>query len=175
MSLVEAQCSQFTSDEMSQYSRKALLSGNADDPLLRQALSLSGKPSSEARAAALAEIFAAADPLVLDELGLRLAITAVDGRSAFQFDGTIWGVNDPSPLPAALYLVPCEFGLPCSETDPLLALGCVTGGPCFGSREERVKVEMSAGDKARFDEVLQLRDRIVVAIRRGEVYRFVHN
>jgi hypothetical protein len=173
MAIVESQCSQFTEEEFLKYSRNELLSGRTEDPLLLQTLSLNAKLSKESRVESLLKIFSSSDPLVLAELGLRLLIITDQGKAALYFDGVYYPLNTPSPLVAALYLVPCEFGMPCGHDDLMLALGCVEGGPCFASRLERARIEMSNGDESQFEQAIRLRDAIVGAIRRRDVAQFV--
>jgi hypothetical protein len=173
ISLIQSQCSQFSEEELTSFSRSSLLASGDGDPLLRQSVSLGARPSRETKVSALREVFDRADPNVLDELGIRLSLVTHNGSAAIYFDGAYFPIASDPPIVAAYYLVACEFGMPCADDDSTLGLGCITGGMCYGSRLHRVQIEMAKNDTARLGQIIVYRDAIVAAIRAGDVSKFV--
>ena len=130
-----------------------------NDPLL-------GLLESPDDAARLAATLAHPDPLLLDELGSRLL-------AGHPFDGETFQDEEAGRrLDAALYLLPCDFGLVCDEGDPSVWMACLRGEGCHASRAAQVTAQQAGGDATRYAATEALRDRLRDAIQSGAVARF---
>ncbi len=135
-----------------------------DDPLLRRLEQGDAAPDWPAA------VLARPDPLLLEELGLRLL--ARQGES-YVFDGERFDTDDSRRLiEAALHLLPCDFGLACDGRDPEVWLACLRGEACHGSRAEQVWAEEAGRDPTRYAAITAWRTRLREAIRAGAVERF---
>ena len=129
------------------------------DPLL-------GLLESTDDAARLAATLARPDPLLLDELGARL----LGGQP---FDGETFQDDEAGRrLDAALYLLPCDFGLVCDERDPSVWMACLRGEGCHSDRAAQVMAQLAGGDGVRYAAIEALRARLREAIQSREVARF---
>ena len=173
---LQARCAQFTEDELAKLSgRSSFASQNAkDDPLIGslQALIEAGS-KTDMRTKAVAEILRLSDPLVLDDIGMRLSI-ATGTKGAYLFlDGQKYPIKEEPALAAAFYLLPCGLGLACDSSDPLLSLRCVTGQGCYANRFEVVKSEMSGRFGEKYPDILTAYYKLVAALQAGDASRFV--
>jgi len=174
---LRARCAQFTEEEYGKYSRRALLRKNeGDDPLMASVIRLieAGQAGvTPARTEATKAVVLAADPLVMDSVGMALALYGSPRGSYLYFDGDKQPINRDPPLAAAFYLLPCGLGLACDTTDPGLAIQCVQANQCYADRFERVRKEMTSGSAARYEETLRLYQAMLAAVAGGEFWRFI--
>ena len=164
MQQLRAACAQFTPAELAAGANVVSNAGADADPLL----ALVGTSPADDRAQ-LRRVLARPDPLVLQELGPRLALHTASGQQAYWFDGQRVAPDIAEP---ALALLPCAFGLPCDESDPDVWMPCLQGIACATSRTELVLQQAAAGDATRREQILALSRRMAQAVRAADVERF---
>jgi len=114
------------------------------------------------------------DPLLIDEIGLRLILqTRNEGQSSkksFRLDGKdipLKGSGTDVDAGLALTLVPCKLGLRCDSTEFATAIQCATGGDCDDGRGDALRKAFENNQKAPADLFVrtdQLADRIANAL-----------
>ncbi|QDQ27694.1 hypothetical protein FNU76_15795 [Chitinimonas arctica] len=120
---------------------------------------------------------ASQDPEALRNLSLAMISKEnSDGQSSVAyFDGRWW--SDDAKLFDAASLAYCEFGASCKiESDLRLMGDCILGGSCYASKIETVRLAGASGEPLtpeEMKEVLELRDRIVKAIRNKDMAAFI--
>jgi hypothetical protein len=172
---LQSRCGQFTDDELVGHSVAALMrneDGKQDAASqLSDRLRESAEGSEEQRLA-LKAVLDWRDPLVLDELGPRLALHYdVEGIYLF-FRGQRYLLSEDPPLLGAFYLLPCAFGMPCGDNDMDLAAQCVAGTGCYKDRFERARAE-TANDPQRYRALIRAYEDLAAAIRAGDVDAFM--
>jgi hypothetical protein len=173
-------CSQLTPEDFERYSRKRLLADplSGDDILAAKSklftMATVVKPDQEMRDAATKEILATNDPVLMDELGLRLLTHHRNGKGAVvYFAGIEYPVSSEPAIAAAIYLLPCSLGLDCSSNEPGLALECISGAGCHESRFTKVLTEIAGGDKQKYAEILRYQQELAEAIKNKNYEKFI--
>ena len=174
---LQARCGQLTSEDHATYAGRKLLGAtdHGSDVLVAASHEFSKALSSgiDDRKTAVRRILELRDPLLLDDVGMRLSLYGGSDGSYLYFDGTKYFVrNDPS-IAAAYYLLPCGLGLDCGNADPELAMRCVVGTGCYSSRFDLVRAEMAGGSEQKNEKILSMYRALVSAVQAGEVHRFV--
>lgn len=165
---LQEQCSPFTAEELD--SLRMRTTDPPDDPLVKAyrafAEELGGRPGS--RRALIKEVLDSKDPVLLEELGFRLALQArgEQGPSIY-FDGQWYPMKADPDIAAAFALLPCEFGYPCGETNIELLAECVLGSPCYASRWQKLEHERCAVDASRCQRIAAWTRRLADAVRAG--------
>lgn len=175
---LKAQCSQLTSDEIRSFSTSAVVRSaqSSPDTLVEQIRRFTHAVDNRdvgARHRALQSIIETSDPLVLEALGARIAMTSKEGAAAISLGGAIELVRNNPPELDAFYLLPCEFGLPCDIRDPQIGIACITGSECYRDRYEKLLNGVYGGDTVRYQQTLQIVHLIVSRIRAGDADFFV--
>jgi hypothetical protein len=168
-------CGQFSDDELSRYSVDALISAQdgVPDALSQLADRFSRSVANpQERKLALKAVLDSHDPLLLDELGPRIALHRDNEGAYLLFNGRRYPVREDPPLLAAFYLVPCAFGMPCGDTDMDLARQCIAGAGCYETRFARARAEVG-NDPERYKAVIRAYEELAAAIRAGNVDAFL--
>ncbi|MEF7613021.1 hypothetical protein V4F39_03790 [Aquincola sp. MAHUQ-54] len=127
----------------------------------------------EAARLAIKSILGLADPVQLDQIGVRILTPGLQSTKTFHFDGHQYPVAS-EVVHTAAYLLPCELGLACSlENDLALALQCATGQTCFQTRQDRALAEMASGSEDTYENAKRLSKQMANAIRSGNVDAFI--
>lgn len=111
------------------------------------------------------------DPLLIDELGPRLALHSDSAGIFLFYRGRRYPVREDPPLLGAFNLVACAFGMPCGDTDMDLATQCVSGAGCYKTRFERAFAEVGR-DPVRYRALISAYEDLAAAIRAGDVDAF---
>ena len=164
-----AACEQFTPSEISGGVNVLATEDVDDDPLLA-AVDHFGASSVDAERRQLAQMLSHPDPLLLQELGPRLAQRAMQEDEGYWFDGAFHVAEDGQ---AALALLPCAFGQPCDDSDPQVWTACLQSQDCAGDRFDLILRQTARGDTAREQRIMALYRRMVDAVRSGDVDRFI--
>jgi hypothetical protein len=165
--VVRNRCGEFVESEYS---------GARDDDLRRTGLA-SGDPLFKAvagfrledtasRAEAIERILSTKDPVLINDLGPRLAIRRKDERMAVRFDGVDYFVRDHPQILHVFYLLPCGLGLHCNADEPETALRCAAAGDCFASRFDAVK-HQTTPTPGSYEEVMRLYEGMVASVKAG--------
>lgn len=172
---LQSRCGQFTDDELTGHSAAALVRNDDGKPDAASQLSDRLRESaegSEEQRLALKAVLAWRDPLVLDELGPRIALHYDEEGIYLFFRGQRYLLREDPPLLGAFYLLPCAFGMPCGDTDMDLAAQCVAGTGCYKDRFERARAEI-ANDPERYRALMRAYEDLTAAIRAGDVDAFM--
>jgi len=178
---LHTRCSQFTEDEYQKYSRSGLLRKNEnEDPLVtkvNQFINSNKQNNFLDRIDATKDILSTKDPLLFEDVGIRLYIYHNSDGNYFYYDGNNYPVNNNPAIAAAYYLLPCGLGLTCDASDPDLALRCIQSNQCYADRFDRVQNEFAAGNAARYGEIIQLYESMLTAATNNDFSRFIppHN
>lgn len=97
--------------------------------------------TQERKTEAVTSVARLKDPLLVDDLGLRLIASRDNTTTAttFKINGRTILLNDRLDAGLAMYLVPCEMGLKCDEKEFSIALSCASSGECHAGRHDKVK------------------------------------
>lgn len=171
---LQTRCSEFTDNELITYSGRRLLErGFGEGDVLQDALTkLLTAKTHAARRSAIRRVVELRDPLLLDVVGVRMLIAQDKSTAFYQFSGSRYPLVNDGGVSAAVYLLPCKFGLPCDLSDPSLALACVSGASCFSSRDAKMFTEFAGGDPNKADQIRQLAEAMFRAIQNREDARF---
>lgn len=172
---LRARCDQFTDEELAALSGRTLSRSRlgAVDVLQSAANRFRKARDRQAKDSAAQSILELGDPLLIDRVGLwLLARHAPEGGFLF-YDGQRFGLTESSGLAEAMYLLPCELGLSCGIEDPYLAMLCVSGAGCYGSRQERALMVFADNDPARMAEFKRLASSMAEAIRAKDYDKFI--
>lgn len=117
---------------------------------------------------ALKKILALKDPLFF----------SIEGMKLLRHDGAIWLYGQSYPIETtaiiqAMYLVPCEFGLICDNTNYFVLSTCQKSGHCYDSLFELILKEGTGGDQDKFRSIIQFQRNIAKAIRNEDVDAFM--
>jgi hypothetical protein len=174
---LQESCDGFTDDELTHHYR--LRPDNSlTDPVAvaSRAISAASRSGSHAdKLAAVQSVLHLGDPVLIDDLGIRLALhrNEIAGTYVF-FEGTRYPVRDDPAIVPAFYLLPCALGLDCSSQDPALQLLCANTGRCYVDRFEKVAAETPGGrDGKRFTETMQWYGKLAAAVKRSDPSAFV--
>jgi len=154
-------------------------SGLARDPLIRatqdflavfeKALQSSG--DAQARVGALQSILTIGDPMVLQDLGLRLALDVQDGKKGFIVDGKFYGLDSETDVGTAIYLLPCSQGLKCDAMEFDTLTRCASGLTCDADRFEYVR-KMKESIPGAYDRVMAIYETMAPAVREANAHFF---
>lgn len=170
---IKQRCEKFTEEELSHdyISRIAKEGELGIDPLFMAAKSFSGQSAKRGENSVhmkrIASINAASqvkDPLVVQDLGMRLVVSKdqQSGRTAFRINGTDLPLNSKLDIGLAIDLVPCELGLKCDANDFEVLLPCASQGLCDTSRYDRIQ-KMS--DDSHYNQILNIARTIALSIK----------
>lgn len=152
---LQDRCSQFTVDEFTNYAGKSVFSrkdANLDPLIAAEKLLLSETSGDQSkRLSAVQAVLATRDPLVADDVGMRLSIFRDSQGTYLYLNGEKQYIRDEPPLVAAYYLLPCGLGLACDATDVDLMSRCISGAGCYENRFDRVRIEMSNQSSKKYD------------------------
>lgn len=175
LSSLQARCSQFTADDYRKYISTAEQLTSPNDPydsLLRDFLKASDL-GQHAKRSAITNILQNPDPLIFDEVGVRLSMTKNGGEAAVFFNGVSYPINGDPEIVSAYRLLPCGLGLQCNEGDFEVLLSCALGRGCFANRFEMIKQNELGGDTARYANVMSLYSSMLEAIRQRNTDAFI--
>jgi hypothetical protein len=174
--LLATRCGSFTEMELSQDSINRLINSSAEkDPLLAAARSYTQSRNlrtnatlPERRTEAVASAVRFKDPLVVDDLGLRLILVRDQTTKAtsYKINGQSIQLDDKLDPGLAMYLVPCEIGLKCDETEFTVALPCASQGICDAGRYDKVK-KMTEKSGADYEGIVRLAKTIAQTLSDG--------
>ncbi len=148
---LQSRCESLTADEVSDENVARIYSNGVagNDPLFAASRSydngasqLKGGNATQAkRQGAIAAASRVSDPLVVQDLGLRLVVNRNDesGRTTFRANGSDVPLNSKVDTGLATFLVPCELGLKCDSNDFAVLLPCASQGICDGTRRDAIR------------------------------------
>ncbi|QHI96838.1 hypothetical protein GT347_01825 [Xylophilus rhododendri] len=116
---------------------------------------------------AAADILKTGDPLLWEELGLRLALGKKDGKNGFNLAGNFYDLNADTDIGMALYLLPCSAGLRCDSQEFDVVQRCALHGECDDSRFQHVENMLRASPGA-YQRVMAAFDTMRTAIQAGD-------
>lgn len=176
INLLKQRCGSFDEAELSQTSIAKLTKSSADkDPLLAAATSYTKSRNlranatlPERRTEAVAAATRLRDPLVVDDLGLRLIVVRDETTksTSYRIDGQSILLDDKRDPGLAMYLVPCEMGLRCDEKEFSVALPCASQGICDAGRYDKVK-KMTEKSGADYEGIVRLAKTIAQTLGDG--------
>lgn len=147
------------------------------DPLLAMSLR-AGKAAYQAperRKSLLFDLLASGDPLLIQDVALRIAVQADPdtGVRGHRFEGVFHPQSLDDSVELALYLLPCGLGLDCTRaTDWDLLLRCANGFECAASRQDYVAAVLRNRPGAH-ERTLAIYQRMLAAVRTGQVAVFM--
>lgn len=119
------------------------------------------------------DIIDRADPVLIDNIGIKILSPGFYKSMTAHFMGSQYLISS-EVVNAAIYLLPCEIGLRCTnDEDLVLALQCASGRSCFKSRSDHALVEMVGGNAQRYSEAEQLAKEMALAIRQNNIAAFM--
>jgi hypothetical protein len=175
LKFLQLRCGQFSGEELSSHSLTALMraeDGRQDALSVLSNRLIRSADRSDERSRALKAVLDRQDPLLLDELGPRLALHSDGDGSYLFFRGVRYPLRTEPVLYGAFYLVPCAFGMPCGETDMDLARQCALGSGCYKDRFEFARVQVG-NDPERYRALIAAYEDLVAAIRAADVDAFL--
>ena len=157
-------CGQFTKEELEKYSlassQRPSSTGDRFFALTAKLtqVRVTGEPAAQRDA--VAEILRADDPLLLDQMLIRI----VASPQGLYFQGKYYkDAGDRESLLAAIRLVPCDLGLSCDGADLSMLAGCISQGKCYASRLEQAR-EFYGSDAQQLDRIMKLKNEVTAAI-----------
>ncbi|GKS95001.1 hypothetical protein [Acidovorax sp. SUPP2825] len=183
--ILRARCSNFIADELSD-SRISEVKSNGlrdKDPLLlaekaflekTTGLSNSNEEQKQNRKAALTQLLATQDPMVIEDIGPRIALQADPdtGMRGYKFNGHFYPLTSDTDVGLAIYLLPCGLGLNCDSTEFDVVNRCASGVECSDSRMDYVK-NMLREKPGAYEKVMQVYEDMINAIARESVSSFL--
>jgi hypothetical protein len=168
-------CAGFTREELSRDPPELWKSAATSDPLLawrsRRSQATRDRDYGQRRQLAI-ELFEMRDPLLLAS-GLASVVGVYEqGKAVVYLDGRRFGGLAAEDFWSAVGLLECSFGVPCDESDIYVLHACALEGACFSDRIELYRQQMFRDAPATFEAILRVRDRLVDAIRRGDIDAF---
>lgn len=168
-------CAGFTREELSRAPLQLWQSAATSDPLLawraRRLQATRDRDYGQLRQLAI-ELFQMGDPLSLTS-GLASAVEVYEqGKPVVYLDGRRFGGLAAEDFWSAVGLLECSFGVPCDGSDIYVLRACALEGACFSDRIELYRQQMFRDAPATFEAILRVRDRLVDAIRRGDIDAF---
>lgn len=129
----------------------------------------------EDRLRTLREVFAQADPLMIERLDVSLGLYPRSGGGIeFYFSGEGYPVNgDKGDILSAVHLLPCGLGLRCDANEHTLAARCINYGECFASRFDELQSGLMVGHPERYAQTISLYERMLASIKAGRAEDFV--
>jgi len=127
-----------------------------------------------ARRAAMAQVLATQDPLLIDDLAMRLSLhtDSKTSKSYFWFGGHAYPLDSDEEVGGALYLLPCGMGMVCDATEFKTALRCAAAAECDASRFDHLK-RIYQSRPGVYDKVMGLYEKMVAAAKAQDVGSFV--
>ena len=180
---IRRRCADFLPDELENNRTSDLWEkGKTIDPLIKAtdrytrafSESLKNPESVSMRRTAMEDILKTADPLVVDTLGLRLAIDSEHGKRGYFIDGRFHDLNSDVDVGLALSLLPCGMGLDCGPNEFNTLLKCATGGDCLQGRFQQTET-MLREKPGSYAKVLALYESMVTAVQRGDARFFIRH
>lgn len=168
-------CSGFNEHELSDSKIAETLSVNGvtKDPLLIAQAEFAKTTKSytvtadnnKSREKALASIFQTQDPLIIQDVGLRLAIQIdpASGKRGYWFDGSFYSLDSDTDVGLAIYMLPCGLGLTCNSSEFDVATRCAANGNCPDGRLDYVKSMLESKPGA-YEKVVQVYTKMVSEI-----------
>ncbi|GEM_PF-4647255 len=147
------------------------------DPLLTMALQAgrSAYQAPERRRSLLFDLLASGDPLLVQDVALRIAVQTDPGTGVrgHRFEGVFHPQALDDPIELALYLLPCGLGLDCTwAADWDLLSRCANGFECAASRQDYVAAVLRRRPGA-YEHTLAIYQRMLAAVRSGQVAVFM--
>ncbi|WCM89054.1 hypothetical protein [Acidovorax sp. NCPPB 3576] len=183
--ILRAQCANFLASELSD-SRIAEVKSEGvqkKDPLLlaeRNFLEKINSPGNnkeeqrQNRKSALTQLLATQDPMVIEDIGPRIALQ-VDpdtGARGYKFNDHFYPLASDTDVGLAIYLLPCGLGLNCNSTEFDVASRCASGVECSDSRMDYVKSMLKEKPGA-YEKVIKVYEEMINAIARENVSSFL--
>lgn len=175
-------CSGLLPEEISNDRLHDIMASGAtqQDPLVRTsnayaAAKLADNPEAlSARRAAMAQVLATQDPLLIDDLAMRLCLHADSktSKSYFWFGGRAYPLDADEDVGGALYVLPCGMGMNCDATEFKTALRCAAAAECDASRFEYLQ-RMYQTRPGVYEKVMGLYEKMVAAAKAQDVGSFV--
>lgn len=172
-------CAGLSPDDLAeQHVAQAIADGlERGDPLLTMALQAgkSAYQAPERRKSLLFDLLASGDPLLIQDVALRIAVqtdlgTGVRGH---RFEGTFHPQALDDSVELALYLLPCGLGLDCTwAADWDLLSRCANGFECAATRQDYVAAMLRRRPGA-YEHTLAIYQRMLAAVRSGQVAAFM--
>jgi len=141
-------CAGFDAEDVAEGRTRGLWqAGRMRDPLIRASVDFSEAFSRDlqppfntaARTQALHNILKTGDPLLFDDMNLRLALHVVDGKKGFMLGGEFHDLHSEVDVGAAIYLLPCATGLACDDREFDVLTRCGHGGDCDANRFRHIE------------------------------------
>lgn len=147
------------------------------DPLLTMALQAgkSAYQAPERRKSLLFDLLASGDPLLIQDVALRIAVQTDPGTGVrgHRFEGTFHPQALDDSVELALYLLPCGLGLDCTwAADWDLLSRCANGFECAATRQDYVAAMLRRRPGA-YEHTLAIYQRMLAAVRSGQVAAFM--
>lgn len=167
-------CSDFTADELSGADLSSAPVGRDKlDAASASLLEATRNKRIDGVRLAMKSIVDLADPMLLDQLAVRILSPGLQATKTVYFDGIQYPLSS-EVVHTAAYLLPCEFGLACAiDNDLILALRCATGQACFATRRDHARAEMVSGNAETYAKAVLLAQQMADAIRSANVDAFV--
>lgn len=120
--------------------------------------------TEKSRVLAIREASKQMDPLLIDDLGMRLVISKNKfGKSVFNVQGIESPLDSKADAGFAAYLVPCLFGLKCDSNEFSVALSCATGNECVDGRYSAIRKKL-INDPEAFNATVKTSEAIALSI-----------
>lgn len=147
------------------------------DPLLTMALQAgkSAYQAPERRKSLLFDLLASGDPLLIQDVALRIAVQTDPGTGVrgHRFEGIFHPQALDDSVELALYLLPCGLGLDCTwAADWDLLSRCANGFECAATRQDYVAAMLRRRPGA-YEHTLAIYQRMLAAVRSGQVAAFM--
>ncbi len=179
---LESRCSEFLPDEVSnRRDREILDEGRTKgDPLVAasdafiKSLGVKGAAGVTAKASALEKVLELQDPVLLEDLGLRLAITedSKSGQRGYFLNNRFYSLNDSTDVGHSIYLLPCGVGLDCGASDFDTATRCASGSGCAIDRFSYIK-NLYVNNEDGYDRVIGLYNILLEDVKKKNAAAFV--
>ncbi|MBH1964452.1 MAG: hypothetical protein I8H77_08960 [Comamonadaceae bacterium] len=177
---LRAKCSMFTPDELSDHHINEVLKSEASlkDPLISAGKALgedSGFEQLARRKKLVDDVIKLGDPLLISELGMRLALYrhSATGQLMFKFGGDEYPLDSEVDVGFALYMLPCNLGMQCDENEFDMAMRCASNAGCYEGRVDYVRKVMTAGSRD-FDGTKKLCEQMAEAAKKGDLSKFMN-
>jgi hypothetical protein len=181
---LQARCADFLPNEISsKRDREILEEGKKKgDPLILASnsylasFSEKGEAGMTQRKTALSKVLELQDPAIFEDLGTRLVMAEdpKSGQRGYFVDNKFYGLNDPTDVGHAVYLLPCGVGLECGNSSFDIASRCESGSGCFADRFAYIK-DLYAENREGYQRVISLYENLVQNVKQKNSDSFIQN
>lgn len=173
---IQSRCGQITSEDYARMSGPIAYANSAGtDPLVGASLLWARASTSlKLRREAISAVLNASDPLLMQDIGMRLSLYSGTNESIYiYFDGEKFPVATDPSIVAAYFLLPCGMGLDCASSDVELAVRCLSGNGCYATRFQFVRDQMAQGSETKYADIFQTYERLLAAVKAKSVNSFL--